>query len=358
MQGKTSWRTTRYLSIGESERWLSFQNIAFWGDNKDFRWVPITTPMKLIDLHQDLLLSERQHHSLSSAQTNFTMLERADVRVVVSTGFADVEPADDPSANDWIEEDLAFFAQHCVKNPSWRIIKTAGDLQAALHGDARGILCHIEGLNALPERAELFNTLERWHGLGLRSIGPLWNVNNVFGGGTKDPERTLTPIGRELIDWCEVRNIVLDLAHMNEPTFWDALAASSRPPFISHAGMRALVDSPRNLSDEQLRAIAKRGGVVGIYVSRGFIAPHLERSEFMLDAVAKHLEHAVAIMGVDHIALGTDYGGILSGTPADAPTIADIGALFDLLRKRTWSEDAIEKIAHKNTERVLAAHLG
>ena len=314
--------------------------------------------MKLIDLHQDLLLSERQHHPISSAQTNFDLLERADVRVVVSTGFADVEPADDPSANDWIEADLAYIAQHCTEHPSWRIVKTPDDLQAALRGDVRGIVCHIEGLNALSERTALFDTLERWRNMGLRSIGPSWNVNNVFGGGTKDPERTLTSIGRELIAWCEKNRIALDLAHMNEPTFWAAMDASSRPPFISHAGMRALVDSPRNLSDEQLQATAKRGGVAGIYVSRGFIAPHLERSEFTLTAVANHLEHAVAVMGVDHVALGTDYGGVLSGTPTDAPTVADISALFDLLRERGWSEEALEKVAHRNAARVIAAHIG
>lgn len=158
----------------------------------------------------------------------------------------------------------------------------------------------------------------------------------------------LTEHGREFVAALNERRVLVDLAHANRPTFWDALAAHdpSRPPIVSHTGVSGVHRSWRNLDDEQVRAVAERGGVVGIMFHRGFVGgPTAE-------AVFRHVEHVVAVGGEDAAAVGSDWDGMIV-TPRDMPTASEFPVLVQRMLDRGWREDRIRKVVGGNYLRVL-----
>lgn len=311
----------------------------------------------IIDLHQDLLLAEHDTVHGTHSQSNINVLMESRVKIVLGTGFADTPNPHNKAANAWIENDLAQYQTLIDSDPRWRFIRTPSDIEAVLESpDAKGILFHIEGLNAIDTESE-FELLEEWHARGLRSIGIVWMVSNALGGGTTDPDKGLTSLGKKVLEWCEEKGVVVDLAHMNRPTFWDTLKVTTKPPFVSHTAADALYASPRNLTDEQITAVAKRGGVAGVFVAKGSIVGKETDNDYQLSHVLNHIEHIAAIGGHDSVALGTDYGGIISGVPKDMSAVTDLPVLIEGLRAQGWSEDNLKKLLYENAARVLRAQL-
>lgn len=311
----------------------------------------------IIDLHQDLLLAENDRVHGTNRQSNIDALMRSDVKIVLGTGFPDLEDPYNREANAWIARDLETYHALILKDPRWRFILTPEDIPAVLQSpDAKGILFHIEGANAIENENDL-QLLETWFNRGLRSLGIVWMVSNPLGGGTNDPEKGLTELGVKVIEWCERKGVVVDLAHMNRPTFWDTLNRIKKPPFVSHTAAAALYESPRNLTDEQLKGIAKRDGVAGVFVAKGSIVGKESDAAYMLSSVLDHIDHVANVAGHDHVALGTDYGGIISGVPEDMCAVTDLPVLLDGLRERGWTENNLQKLLYQNAECVLKIHL-
>jgi membrane dipeptidase len=146
--------------------------------------------------------------------------------------------------------------------------------------------------------------------LGVKVVQVTYNPANPLGGGSMAPETLgLTPFGREVIERLNSRRVMVDLSHSGRQTCLDAARFSKQPISINHTGCRALVDVPRNKSDEELRLVAGRGGFVGIY-----FMPFLDRTGHATAAdVVAHLEHALRVCGEDHVGIGTDGGT----TPVD-----------------------------------------
>ena len=164
---------------------------------------------------------------------------------------------------------------------------------------------------------------------------------NTHGGVSK--------FGEEVIREMNRNGIMVDLSHGGEKSFYDALDISSQPIVCSHSNSKALCDVPRNLTDDQMRALAKKGGVAHITMYHGFLKKDGEAT--IMDAIA-HLEHAIEIMGIDHVGIGTDFDG--DGTIrglADASEM--INFTLQLLRRK-YSERDIEKIWGGNWLRVMA----
>jgi membrane dipeptidase len=217
--------------------------------------------------------------------------------------------------------------------------------------------------------------------LGVRVFQMTYNKATQLGDGSIAPEnRGLTPLGREVIAQLNESRVITDLSHSGQNTCLDAVRVSQRPITLSHTGCRALVDVPRNKTDEELRLVAEKGGYVGIYFSSFLRAQGPARSE---DVVA-HIEHALKICGEDHVGIGTD--GLVSpvgdlaeyrkrqrerleqrlkdgiaapGENSDRPTfVVDLTGpeqfrkLAELLGKRGHSWARIEKILGGNFLRV------
>lgn len=176
-------------------------------------------------------------------------------------------------------------------------------------------------------------------------------------GGTSSPagrDHGLTAAGRAFVERCNARRILVDLAHAGKRTFWDALAVHdpALPPIVSHTGVEAVRPHWRNVDDDQIRAIAERGGVVGIMYQSSFLAP--VRTTCARSAVVAHLEHVLERVGEDFAAIGTDYDGMIT-PPHDLADVTHHPLLVQDMLDRGWSEVTIRKVLGENYLRVVRA---
>ena len=143
--------------------------------------------------------------------------------------------------------------------------------------------------------------------------------------------------------------IMVDLSHASEKSFYDALEISELPIVCSHSSCRALCDHPRNLTDDQMRALAAKGGVMQITMYNGFLVKDGEAT--VMDAL-RHLEHAIEVMGIDHVGIGTDFDG--DGGVRGMANASELINFTRLLLSRKYSEQDIEKIWGGNFLRVMS----
>jgi membrane dipeptidase len=164
----------------------------------------------------------------------------------------------------------------------------------------------------------------------------------------------LTAEGRAMVEALNERRILVDLAHASRATFFGALDAHDRalPPVVTHTGVSGVRPSWRNLDDDQIRAIADRGGVIGIMYHRGFLGRPARRVG--AEAIVRHLEHAIAVGGEAVAALGSDWDGLIV-TPRDMPTALELPVLVDRMLARRWNHDRVARVLGGNALRLIAA---
>jgi len=186
--------------------------------------------------------------------------------------------------------------------------------------------------------------------LGVRALGLTWNHPNqlAVGVGQGVKGEGLSEFGKRVVREMNRLHMVVDLAHINEQGFNDAINMSDVPVIVSHANTRALHDHPRNLSDEQLRVLSSNGGVVGLTFYPDFIAP----ADATLDKLVDHFIHAAEVAGVDHIGLGSDFDGI-DKVIGGLEDVTGLPRLVEALCKRGFSVEEVDKITSKNFIRVL-----
>ena len=230
------------------------------------------------------------------------------------------------------------------------IIKTADDLARYLElrkstpGITAGLL-GIEGAHALD--GELAN-IDVLFDAGFRMMAPTHFFDNDIGGSAHGVAKGgLTEKGREMIRLMEEKRMIVDLAHASEKTIEDVLAIARRPVVVSHTGVKGTCDNTRNLSDEQLKAIARTGGIIGI----GFWDTAVCGQDAA--AIARAIRHTANLVGVEHVALGSDYDGAVT-EPFDTTGVIQI---TDALMAEGFSETDIEKIMGGNVLRLLAENL-
>ena len=229
-----------------------------------------------------------------------------------------------------------------------RLVRKAHEIAACNEGGALGALLGIEGAHALEGNLENVAAFAR---RGVRYIGLLHFSANEAGypayGRGRDDARGLTTWGFELVQKCEEENVLVDLAHVNRAGFLDACRVANKPPICSHTGVLGAFDHWRNIDDDQLRAIAGKGGVIGVIFCPRFVGGD------GLEPVVKHLKHIVDVVGEDAPALGSDWDGFIVPTqPLKDPR--GLPHLTDAMLKAGLSKRAIGKILRDNVIRVLA----
>jgi membrane dipeptidase len=196
------------------------------------------------------------------------------------------------------------------------LVRTAADLGAVERGERLGLVLALEGVE--PFGYDVWSA-EVFAELGLRLASLTWNRRNPFADGAAD-EGGLSRLGRALVDRLVELGVVLDLAHASPRTFADLLErAAGAPVLVSHAGCRAVHDHPRNLDDEQLRALAEAGGLLCAMLIPIAVDP--ERPT--IERACEHLEHAVETIGAHRVALGGDFTRRLAGVLPAAPLPPD-----------------------------------
>jgi membrane dipeptidase len=260
----------------------------------------------IADAHVDLLMElayreRRLGETDVFAKTWLPLLERGGVGLQVCPIYVDVAVQPEGSLREALS--LASSFHRALRENPDRVVQVvcAADLERVEPGDRIGLVLALEGV-------ECFG-VETWpadvfHALGVRMAGLTWNRRNAFADGAAEDGGGLSRLGRELVDRLVSLGVVLDLAHASRGTFAEILErAAGAPVLCSHGGCRGVYDTPRNLDDDQLRAIAQAGGVFGLMLHP--IAIGLERRT--IDGVVDHLEHAVSVMGIDRVCLGGDF---------------------------------------------------
>lgn len=203
----------------------------------------------------------------------------------------------------------------------------------------------LEGAHAL---AGDVNNLDRLYDAGFRMIGLAHFFDNEMAGSAHGVEKYgLTDKGRELAWRMEEKRVFIDLAHASPNTIDEVLRIAAQPVIVSHTGVKGTCDNMRNLSDDQLKAIANNGGLVGI----GFWDTAVCGRDAA--AIAKAIRHAANVMGINHVALGSDYDGAIEA-PFDVTGIVQI---TDALLREGFNENVIRKIMGENVIRTLQLYL-
>ncbi len=277
-------------------------------------------------------------------------------------------------------KNIAFYdGEIAAHSDSLLKVKGSADLAEAKRSGRLGI---IYGFQDGTPFGESLDRLDLFDDLGVRIVLFTYNRRNLIGDGCLEPANAgLSLFGRELVGRLNEKRVLIDLSHSGERTTLESIALSRQPAAITHAGCRAITDLPRNKTDEQLRKLADKGGVIGIY-----FMPYLRTSgQPMAEDVIRHLEHALQICGEDHVGIGTDgtippvnvtpqyrkafademaerrkRGIAAPGERADAFTfVPDLNTprrfetLAYLLAKRGHSDSQITKILGGNFERLF-----
>lgn len=208
-----------------------------------------------------------------------------------------------------------------------------------------GALLSLEGMHALEGSVEAVDAL---HAAGFRMLGFAHFFDNEMSGSAHGMKKQgLTELGRAAVKRMEEQGITIDLAHASRKTIEEVLAMATRPVVVSHTGVKGTCNNNRNLSDGQLRAVARNGGVVGIgYWSTASCGKDAK-------AIARSVRHAVSVAGIEHVGLGSDFDGAVS-TPFDTAGLAE---LTDALIAEGFGERELRKIAGENVLRVLRENL-
>ena len=217
-----------------------------------------------------------------------------------------------------------------------------------------GYILSLEGADSLRTLDDLGPAYEQ----GLRALGPAHYGVGRYALG-HDCDGPLTQQGRELLSEMDQLGMILDVTHLSEPTFWEAIELYQGTIWASHHNCRALVDDPRQLSDEQIKALADRGAVIGVAFDVWMVAPGWQRgvsrqtdvAKSDLNGLADHVDHVCQLLGTTkHTGIGTDLDGGFGTeqTPSDLDTIADLEQFAQCLKSRGYDDHALDGISHGN----------
>jgi membrane dipeptidase len=327
----------------------------------------------IADAHVDLLMEvayrERWRGETDVfAQTWLPLLEQGGVGLQVCPIYVDIVVQPEGALREALS--LAASFHRALRECADRVVQVsrAADLDAVETGERIGLMLSLEGV-------ECFG-VETWpadvfHALGVRMAGLTWNRTNAFADGAAEESGGLSRLGRELVDRLVSLGVILDLAHASSGTFREILErVGDAPVLCSHGACRGVFDTPRNLEDEQLQALAEAGGLFGLMLHPIAIGP--ERRT--VDGVVDHLEHAVSVMGLERVCLGGDFTrrlweamppppewkdglappGVTPGMGIEGLTGPEqYPALVERLLARGWNDEEVAAVTAGNLLRFL-----
>ena len=321
----------------------------------------------IVDAHNDLLLELVVHRDAkpryklvlrSGSERLFEgywlpRLEAGDVGLQICPLYGATAPPGE--AHDWALAQVAEF--RCAVEENAERVCAVGT-RAELDDPRLRLVLSMEGAEPLEGDPGAF---EEWYERGVRSMSLTWNHANEFAGGIDTPEQGLTDAGRSLVRRFAELGVVLDLAHASEQTWRDVLEEDVSFS-VTHAGCRAVHDHRRNLADWQLEALRERDGVLGLMALAFVVDPDAPTLSRWVD----HVDHAVDVMGMEHVGLGADFIDQVpqQGDDIDATVKPSLGlegftapddypTLVAALRVRGYDDDRLEAITSRNWLRVL-----
>jgi membrane dipeptidase len=244
------------------------------------------------------------------------------------------------------------FARHST---AVRICTDSREVESAHKGGKLAAILSVEGAHPL---AGDIGKLDELKELGVRALGLTWENSNEFASSAKEEASSsapgLTPLGRRLVAELNRSGIVVDVSHAGEKTFWDCIELSKAPVIASHSCARALCDHYRNLSDDQVRALSEKGGVIGV----NFYSKYLvTRGRAYVATVVRHITRFAEVGGIECVAIGSDFDGV-STLPVGLEDCSKMQIIVLGLKKEGFSDSEIREIASGNFLRVFEGVCG
>ncbi len=310
----------------------------------------------IVDAHEDIafhLNYFKRDFANASTPCMITLpwLQEGNVRMVFNTVFIHPKHKPDRIVQSGLDQ-LSKYEEIYKTFPDevYQITK-AQDLTKFGQGSKIGFLTLMEGADPIESVGKLDEFYER----GVRIIGLAWNDKNQYASGN-DTEDGLSQEGVRLIHRMNDLGITLDLSHLNEKCFWEAVELTNLIPIATHSNARTITDHKRNLSDKQLKAISERGGVIGIVLYNYFLK--IGEKTPTLEEVFAHADYMVNLCGEDHVGIGSDMDGArIEDFPQGLKTVADLPKIAEYFCDKGYSEDRVTKIMSGNFLRVLKSNL-
>ncbi len=311
--------------------------------------------MKLFDLHADIGM-----HVLTKLMQNETdILKRYHIDKLYKGGVFGVGMACFFEGHETLE--TAIKMVESLKNE----IESNSDTLYAYKGNEFdetriNALMTVEGMCFIKENPE--EIIDWLYEKGVR-IGSLsWNDENALSTGVKgNPLKGLTELGQRAIKRMNQLNMIIDISHTNEKSFWDIMSLSNKPIIATHSNCRALSNVDRNLTDQQILALIRNHGLIGLVAAKRFVSLNEQRQN--AHELAKHASHIKALGGIDTLAVGFDYMDFLEGEfgrfsmASDLQDASESQNFVKALIEEGFSEDEIEKICWKNVKRFFITNL-
>lgn len=310
----------------------------------------------ICDLHCDTLLRLAKGQSLAEdsekGHLDLPKLKRGGINVQVFACWISPKYLSH-QANNKLLKLIDLFYQEIDKNSNEISLATGlEEIQRITTSGKIAAILAIEGGHSLALEGNLAN-LRNFYRLGVRILTLTWNNSNEIGTAAADKRIRkfgLTPFGQEVIREMNRLGMIIDLSHVSEKTFWNVMKITRKPVIASHSCVKALNEHFRNLSDKQICALAKSGGLIGINFCPGFLSRNRRPSD--VESVVEQIDYIKNLVGIDYVAIGSDFDGI-SKVPRELEDASKIPNLIKTLQKRKYAEEEINKVLAENFLRVL-----
>ena len=328
----------------------------------------------LVDMHFDLPLDlyEKRNHPGALVSHYLPEFESGNIGVIGAALYVEDRYLPEMGLRVALDQVARLYAEVGSTN-RFAICKTSQEIERAGKDKKIALIITMEGVEPLADDLDL---LRVFYQLGLRMVGLTHARRNAAGAGgifaaSGSPRDGLTAFGRDVVQECERLGIIIDLAHINPKGFEDVAELTKKPLIVSHTNARKFYDVERNISDEQIKIIGGRGGVVGINA----ILVSSSSSESTIDRYIDHVEHVVGLIGIDGVGIGFDFCEYLFQqlpenvrkelhakltSPHFIPDLTNHAQARNLTRKlieRGFSDPDIEKILRGNWMRIFGEML-
>ncbi len=307
----------------------------------------IDTPSLMLD--EGYAFGERHTPEAGRAHVDLPRMVEGGLDAPFFSIYVSRDFGEGPAATDRALAMMAEAVRQVGALPGAEIARSGADVRRITSDGRKAILMGLEGGHALQGSADVLRTLADG---GIRYVTLTHTNTNSFADASTDAPRWngLNALGESLVREMNRLGVVVDLSHVSDAAFYDALDVTTVPVMLSHSSCRALHRSARNVTDDMLRALAVNGGVIMI----NFFATYIGEGDVNVETILDHIDHAAQVAGVDHVGLGSDFDGVPS-LPAGMGDATRLPWITYGLLKRGYSETDVRKILGLNALRVLDA---
>jgi len=312
--------------------------------------------MIVVDGHCDTItkiMETRESLNKNTCHTDLNRMSGYDGFVQFFAAFIEPHYSGAYALKRGIEIVDAAYLEEEKHGQKFSVCTSSRDIEKALSENKIAGILSIEGGEAL--NGDL-SALRMFYKLGVRSLCLTWNHRNEIADGQEEDITGggLSHFGRSVIAEMNSLGMLIDVSHISERGFWDVIELTTSPIIASHSNARAICNHKRNLTDDQINALAKNKGVMGI----NFYPPFLTKSKSAaLTDIINHIEHIAGLTGCDYIGFGADFDGIET-TPKDVCGVEDVEKVLNTLAALNYSDSDIKKIAGENFLRIIKTVCG